>query len=57
MSDSAETARAELIQALHRAARIERAEAVKNLLRKLIWRGPGARAWPASAQPAVGDCR
>ena len=57
MSNSAETARAELIQALHRAARIERAQAVKTLLRKLIRREPGERAWPASAQPAVGDCR
>jgi hypothetical protein len=57
MSKSAEMARAELVQAVHRAARIERAKAVGALLRKLFRREPGKRSWPASAQPAGGNCR
>ena len=57
MSKSPEMARAELVQAVHRAARIERAEAVKKLLLKLVRREPAERVWPASARPAADDCR
>jgi hypothetical protein len=62
MTKTLESDRAELIQTLHRAARIERAEAVQMLLRKLLQRSGEARAplrpaWPAPGQPAAGHCR
>ncbi|MFZ1101819.1 MAG: hypothetical protein WAN86_02925 [Hyphomicrobiaceae bacterium] len=57
MSKSAEMARAELVQAVHRAARIERAKAVRALLRKLFRPEREERSWPVSVQPTAGDCR
>jgi hypothetical protein len=57
MSKSAETARAELIQRLHKAARIERASTIQTLLRKLLHRERRTRIWPVPGQPATGHCR
>ena len=62
MTKALESDRAELIQTLHRAARLERAATVRNLLRQLLQRSgepraPLRTAWPASSQPAAGHCR
>jgi hypothetical protein len=66
MTDIEETARAELIQRLrkaggieklHEAARIERAETIHKLLRKLLHRERRDLASPMPCQPATGDCR
>jgi hypothetical protein len=59
MTKTLESDRAELIQALHRAARIERAETVLRLLRKLLPRGSAHHipSCPALRQPAAVECR
>jgi hypothetical protein len=62
MTKALETDRAELIQTLHRAARIERAETVQRLLRTLLQRSgeprvPLRTAWPARGQPVARQCR
>jgi hypothetical protein len=58
MLQSEEMARVELIRQLHKAARVERAQTVRRLLRKLLQRGAADRmAWQAPSEPAIGDCR
>jgi hypothetical protein len=64
MSTPQGTARPELIQALHSAARIERARTVRRLLQRILHRmgrqtlgRQAPTAWRASAHPAIGDCR
>jgi hypothetical protein len=58
MVESEQMARVELIRQAHKAARIERAETVQRLLRKLLQRRVEDRiAWGASSQPATVDCR
>ena len=62
MTKTLESDRAELVQTLNRAARIERAKTVQRLLRTLRQRSSGAQAtlrsaWSASSEPAADHCR
>jgi hypothetical protein len=62
MTKTLKSDRAELIQTLHRAARIERAKTVQRLLRKLLQHSSEPQAslrtaWPVASQPAAGHCR
>ena len=45
------------IQALHEAARVERAQTLRRLLQRLLSRRSTAEARLPSSQPAFGECR
>jgi hypothetical protein len=57
MADDRDDDRLARIAALHRAARLERAETLRRLLQSLLRRRGNAAAWPPKGRPALGgDC-
>ncbi len=57
MTDDPDTGRHERIQALHAAARLERAQILRRLLQSLLCPRGTAQTWPAPGRPALGEGR
>lgn len=55
MTNDPDTGRHEHIQALHAAARLERAQTLQRLLQSLLRPRGTAQTWPAPGRPALGE--